>query len=128
MVKHFKSYWGWLIALFHAPNKIKKEIFLSIEFQKQKLFSIYVGEQQDLKSFCNLSLIQPNPDSGYRFWALKVWPPDSTFLASMLSKTVQNKDFNEKWHSSDCNVRTHSKNIVPKNKVHFIQAKYICLS
>ena len=40
-------------------------------------------------------LIQGKNDSGYRFWAPKVWRPNSFSVSlSVLSKTVENENYN----------------------------------
>ena len=52
-------------------------------------------------------LIQPKNDNGYRFWVQNVWRPNSTYFSlSVLSKTVENKRFNYKWHNSYSKVHT----------------------
>ena len=45
-------------------------------------------------------------DSDYHYWARNVWRPNLTFLASVLSKTVENENFNKKLHNSYSKVRT----------------------
>ena len=50
--------------------------------------------------------IQPQYDSDYHFWARNVWRPNLTFLASVLSKTLENESFNKKLHNSYSKVRT----------------------
>ena len=50
--------------------------------------------------------IQPQYDSDYHFWERNVWRPNLTFLASVLSKTVENQNFNKKLHNSYSEVRT----------------------
>ena len=51
----------------------------------------------------NQGLIKPKNDSVYRFWAQKVWCPNSLIC---MSKTVENEHFNKKWHNSYCKVHT----------------------
>ena len=52
-------------------------------------------------------LTQAKNDSGYHFWAPNVWHPNSCFVSlSVFSKTVENENYNQKWHNFYLKVLT----------------------
>ena len=93
----------FLISYSKIMKRAKQNLNLNIEIGRE-VYQQFSPKGKSFKITCvnpcwnigqSQGLIQPKNDNNYLFWVLKVWHPNATFFSlSVLSKTVENENFN----------------------------------
>ena len=103
----------WLLKIskfskIHSGNNISQIPLPNMWLLVQTVFLWYLENNKQIRKHhfsqvgeATMANIQPKSSSSYSFCMQKAWQPNLTlFSLSVLSKTVENKNFNYKWHNN----------------------------